>query len=47
MGDALEITRRQILDPVGLDHHELSKVLGRIMGYAVDDAVLYFQSVRT
>ena len=47
MGDALEITRRQILDPAGLDHHELSKVLGRIMGYAVDDADLYFQSVRT
>ena len=47
MGDPLEITTRQILEPGGLDPRELSKVLDSIMGHAVDDADLYFQSVRS
>ena len=47
MGDALEIATRQILEPSGLDRRELSKVLDSIMGHAVDDADLYFQSVRS
>ena len=47
MGDALEIARRQILEPGGLDRRELSRVLDRVMGHAVDDADLYFQAVRS
>ena len=47
MGEALEIATRQILEPGGLDEHELSKVLDSVLGHAVDDADLYFQAVRS
>ena len=47
MGDALEITTRQILEPGGLDRHALSKVLDSVLGHAVDDADLYFQALRS
>ena len=47
MGDALELTTRQILEPGGIDRHELSRVLDTVLGHAVDDADLYFQAVRS
>ena len=47
MNNALEIARRHILDPSGLDDKQLTGVLDQVMGHAVDDADLYFQSVRS
>ena len=47
MGDALEITTREILEPGGLDSRELTRVLDSVLGHAVDDADLYFQAVRS
>ena len=47
MGDALDITTREILEPGGLDRRELSKVLDSVLGHAVDDADLYFQATRS
>ena len=47
MGDALDITTREILEPSGLDRRELSKVLDSVLGHAVDDADLYFQATRS
>ncbi len=47
MGDALELTTRQILEPGGIDRRELSRVLDTVLGHAVDDADLYFQAVRS
>jgi TldD protein len=41
---ALEIARRSILAPSGLDEHDLSRLLGGILGHAVDSADLYFQA---
>jgi TldD protein len=42
--NALEIARRNILAPSGLDDRDLSKLLGGILGHAVDSADLYFQA---
>ena len=47
MGDALELTTRQILEPGGIDRRALSTVLDTVLGHAVDDADLYFQAVRS
>ena len=45
--DVLEIAEHRILAPAGLDQGHLGKVLGGIMGRAVDSADLYFQTSRT
>ncbi len=45
--DALEIAEDRILAPAGLDERHLGKILGTIMGRAVDNADLYFQISRT
>ncbi len=45
--DALEIAQDRILAPAGLDERHLGKILGTIMGRAVDNADLYFQISRT
>jgi len=42
--NALEIARRNILAPSGLDDRDLSTLLGGILGHAVDSADLYFQA---
>lgn len=42
----LEVARRAILAPSGLDEDRLANVLGSVMGYSVDYADLYFQLSR-
>ncbi len=44
--DALAIARSAILAPGGLDEQRLDRVLGTVMGHAVDAADLYFQLSR-
>jgi len=44
--DALDIARRSILEPAGLDVGMLESVLGIIHAYAVDEGELYFQMAR-
>jgi TldD protein len=46
MTDALKIAERQLLEPGGLDHAGLERVLAELMGPAVDSGDLYFQSTR-
>jgi TldD protein len=43
---ALEVARRSILTPSGLDEDRIANVLGSVMGYSVDYADLYFQMSR-
>ncbi len=45
-GSALELARRQLLEPAGLDERDLERVLDRLLGHAVDSGDLYFQSTR-
>ena len=42
----LEIARNRLLEPTGIGEHELTEVLDRVMGHAVDSADLYFQMSR-
>ncbi len=42
----LETARHAILEPAGLSEQALQKVLGNVLGHAVDYADLYFQSSR-
>lgn len=42
----LEIAYRSLLEPAALSEHELQRVLGNMLGSAVDHADLYFQSSR-
>lgn len=44
MTDFLGIARRDLLDPTGLTDNQLQRVLGTILGNAIDNADLYFQS---
>src|SRR6186713_809410 len=44
--DSLQLARSAILDPGGLDDQRLDRVLGLVMGHAVDSADLYFQLSR-
>jgi TldD protein len=44
--DALDIARREILAPAGLDESQLEQVLGRLAGANVDAGELYFQLSR-
>ena len=42
----LDLARRAILAPSGLDEDRVARVLGNVMGHSVDYADLYFQLVR-
>jgi len=45
MTDLITVAERQLLAPGGLDRSQLERVLGELMGPAVDSGDLYFQSV--
>ena len=47
MTAALDIARRQFLDPAGLDQGHLDRVLGETLSTGAEDADLYFQYSRT
>ena len=47
MTAALDIARRQFLDPAGLDEGHLDRVLGETLSTGAEDADLYFQYART
>ncbi len=42
----LDIARRQLLAPAGIDEHDLDRVFGQLLGHAVESGDLYFQSTR-
>ena len=44
--NALAIARNVLLDPAGLTENHLENILGKMMGHAVDNADLYFQTSR-
>ncbi|MBT8049390.1 MAG: metalloprotease TldD [Xanthomonadales bacterium] len=46
MSDRLKLAEQQLLEPGGLDHRQLEKVLNDLMGPAVDSGDIYFQSSR-
>ena len=46
MTDNLELARKALLAPGGLDEQRLDSMLGLVMGHAVDSADLYFQVSR-
>jgi TldD protein len=46
MSDALNIARRQILAPAGLDDNDLNHALDCLLGHAIDSGDLYFQLSR-
>lgn len=47
MAPFLEIAQRDLLEPAGLTEHQLQNVLGTILGNAIDNADLYFQSTHS
>jgi TldD protein len=44
--DAIELARAALFAPAGLDENRVARVLGDVMGYAVDYADVYFQAIR-
>jgi TldD protein len=44
--DPLELARAGLLAPAGLDENSVARVLGDVMGHAVDYADIYFQMIR-
>ncbi|HUG98418.1 MAG TPA: metalloprotease TldD [Gammaproteobacteria bacterium] len=44
--NALELTAERLLGPAGLEQRDLDRLLGRIMGRAVDAADIYIQALR-
>jgi len=44
--DPLDIARAALLAPAELDENRVARVLGDVMGYAVDHADVYFQATR-
>ena len=46
MSNRLKLAEQQLLAPGGLDHSQLERVLGDLMGPAVDSGDIYFQSTR-
>ena len=42
----LDIARRRLLAPAGMDEGDLDRVFGKLMGHDVDSGDLYFQSTR-
>lgn len=47
MPNAIEIARRVLLSPTGIDEPNIEKVLGTVLGHQVDAADLYFQHTRS
>jgi TldD protein len=45
MIDTLKLAQQQLLEPGGLDQRQLERVLGELMGPAVDAGDLYFQTL--
>lgn len=43
----LTIARQSLLEPAGLTENQLQRILGQILGHAVDNADLYFQVARS
>lgn len=43
----IDLARKVLLEPAGLNENQLEGILGDILGYEVDRADLYFQSVRS
>ena len=43
----IDLARQVLLEPAGLNENQLEGILGDILGYEVDRADLYFQSVRS
>ena len=43
---SLDIARRRLLAPAGIDENDLDKVFGKLLAHAVDSGDLYFQSTR-
>ena len=46
MTDILKLAEQQLLEPGGLDRGQLERVLGDLMGPAVDSGDIYFQTTR-
>ena len=44
--DPLAVARAGLLLPAGLDEDRVARVLGDVMGHAVDYADVYFQAIR-
>jgi len=44
--DPLELARASLLAPAGLDEDGVARIVGDVMGYAVDYADVYFQMIR-
>ncbi|MEE8320333.1 MAG: metalloprotease TldD [Gammaproteobacteria bacterium] len=47
MNKSLDIAQTKLLDDRGLELHDVQKTLDKIMGHAIDDADLYFESSRS
>ena len=45
MSDTIKLAERQLLAPGGLERSDIGRVLGALMGPAVDSGDLYFQSL--
>jgi len=45
-GDPLAVARAALLGPAGLDENRVARVLGDVMGHAVDFGDIYFQQTR-
>jgi len=43
----IDLARQVLLEPAGLNENQLENILGDILGYEVDRADLYFQSLRS
>ena len=46
MGNSLNITSAEFLEPAGLGHSDLEKILSSMLSHKIDFAELFFQSAR-
>ena len=47
MKDVLQTAKTILLDPTGIQSHDLDGLIGRLMAYDIDYADLYFQYSRS
>ena len=47
MNDVLQTAKTTLLDPTGIQAHDLDVLIGRLMAYDIDYADLYFQYSRS
>jgi TldD protein len=47
MNDILRVVKTTLLDPTGIQEHDLDDLIGRLMAYDIDYADLYFQHSRS